>query len=450
MNDPAFDRSVDLIRLIGALDVPGGESVRDVLRLGGSVSLWDAVAPTLALYRFPRLCSERPLRRRERLARAVWPYRGMAGRLRDRLLRRRTMDDTQCSRWPQDNAVVLFPAFWPLFFRDVLEPVADLVGSSGHATSVALGNEGQHSVWRHWDAEVQAHYDLLRRRLAHIAGRFFGSWDVPRLAHGAAAERGIRIDAALIRGELRWLFWRELPRLLPQAAVAEHIFHRHRVDMIVTADDADPRCRLYSLRGRSRQIPVLLVQQGIGNVKAVEWRFFSADAVAAMGETSRAMLENHGVPAERITLTGHPGFDRLVQRQPAKSSAPRGMTLLFTSQPFYVGAFQSEESRREMIRAIFRAAGAAGNIRVVVKPHPSDDERELRELARGFDHVEFVDRTIDVADLIAGCDVLATFFSNTALQALIDNCGSATISRSGILRNSSVAYRARSSFSSSC
>ena len=39
MNDPAFDRSVDLIRLIGALDVPGGESVRDVLRLGGSVSL---------------------------------------------------------------------------------------------------------------------------------------------------------------------------------------------------------------------------------------------------------------------------------------------------------------------------------------------------------------------------------------------------------------------------
>ena len=235
------------------------------------------------------------------------------------------------------------------------------------------------------------------------------------------------MNQTLLRDELRWLFWSEFKRLIPFSIGAHSLITHVHPAMIITADDADQRSRAFCLTARTLGVPTLVVQQGITAIDYPEWKFFTADHIAAMGPTSREVLISQGVPAEKITVTGHPGFDCLlapatnaieVTRQ-ACNVGPTQKMVLFASQPAYVGAFSSKAIRREMIQAIFGSAEEIADIALIVKPHPSDNLREIKTLAKPFKHTSVIKSNMPISKLIAACDVFVTFFSQTGIEALM-------------------------------
>ena len=52
-------QSVQLVEQIALLPMQSGMTLDRELRLGGDVSLWEAIAPYLTFYRFPTLFSQR-------------------------------------------------------------------------------------------------------------------------------------------------------------------------------------------------------------------------------------------------------------------------------------------------------------------------------------------------------------------------------------------------------
>lgn len=430
MSDVRFARAAALIDALGRTNLGTPGTLAGALRLGLPISLWDVVATTLLMYRFPLLFS----RSTGAAVPATWrmalrPYRGLLARTQDRLTRppRRS---SGIPRWPCEEPVILVLGFVETFYRDVLRPVAERLVHDGtrvvilrdsRAPAEAAGGRMVHSIWDHWDADAESLHGELRSRLRDVARATLAR---NRLAQVRAALRPEFGDVALDH-DLRWLFWRELPRLLPRVAVAAGIVARRAPALIVSADDADPRARIYALLARSAGVPTLLVQQGLSRQDVPEFKFLVHHRIAAMGPASVGDMIAQGVSADRIVVTGQPGFDAMTgsgheaRAVREELGVPQGAKMmLFASQPPVPGAFVDLAARREMIRTLSRLASSREDWVLVVKPHPGERVKDLRALLGNGPRVVVVDRSRSIAPLIQACDVFATFFSTAALQAL--------------------------------
>lgn len=433
--DRKFEQAVRLARVVGDTRLDSGQTLRQALSLDRQISLWDVVEPIMVLYRFPLLFV--PTDRRSAWARRVayWmrPYRGLAARFRERISRPpRTAAD--CAQWPATGRPVLVTCFTQAFYHQLLQPVAESIAKRNLGEVVVLhdgppaepwahnGAVNIQSIWNHWDDDVHRQHRSMGHRLGRLKGEVLGASRLSGLTDAISRQFG----PIKVKNELVWLFWREFIRLIPQLAVAEHMLSRHRPGLIISADDADPRCRLYSLLARAVGVPTLVVQQGLSSQAYPEWRFLSHDRVAAMGESSRRDLMAQGVEPERIVVTGPPGFDTFASTDPGIADKIRNdlgipqehRLVLFASQPSYVGAFDQPQKRTDMIKAIVKVVGDMKDVTLVVKPHPGEKRKELAALVGKAQGVVLVDRAVSIGPLIKACDVFITFFSTTALQAL--------------------------------
>ena len=434
--DRKFELAVELSKVLAEAKLGSGGSLREALYLGRHISLWDVVTTILVLYRFPLLFlpDRSGAAWRRRLAYRLRPYLGLAARFRDFVTSGRSRTGAGCAEWPEGSRTVVFICFTESFYRDVLQPVADLIARrhlakvvvvhGGHLARAraADGDVRFHSIWEHWDADADQVQRNLRRNLRRLQRELFDGEQFKTLMYGVRSHVG---DIS-VRSDLYWLFWREFIRLAPQVAVAEHILFRHRSALVVSADDADQRCRVYSLLSRAAGVPTLLVQQGLSNKDYPEWRFLSHGKVAAMGESSRADMIAQGVDPERIVVTGHPGFDNLISAEPNVPIQVRNelgvpehqRMVLFASQPSYVGAFDQPHRRTEMIETVVRVVGSLKDVKLVIKPHPGERRKELVSLIGNKRNVVITDGAVSIVPLIKACDVFVTFFSTAALQAL--------------------------------
>ena len=440
MNENQFKQAVRLFKYLGETKLRSGKNLQTELCLGQDISLWEAVASYMVLYRFPLLFSHNGGSRswRERLKYYLRPYRGLMARFRDSVIsppRRTTMS---CPKWPEGGQTVLFLGFVPTFYRDVLRPVAEYLATNGGIQVVVIvesqnptvnvpANEKVQfqSLWEHWNNDTENLSKIMLRHLQTLQNIFFNRTQIEAVMQNIGGNFG---SFALTR-EFYWLFWREFRRLIPQIAVAKHILDMHRPALIISADDADQRCRVYSLLARENGIPSLLVQQGLTSREYPEWFFFSQTAVAAMGQRSRADMISQGVLPEKIVLTGCPGFDHLALPEPdlcANIRKDLGVLdkqkmILFASQPYYIGVFNTSGIRKAMIKATVQVCNSLKDVMLVVKPHPGDNVHELKKFIGKSCQVMIVDRTTDISHLIKACDVFITFFSTSALQALYAN-----------------------------
>lgn len=436
MSDYQFENSVRLFQTLQDLKLPSGQSLGNELNCGSQVSLWEVVALYLVLYRFP-LLQDDVFRRswQQRLSLSLWPYRGLAAQLMDTMTKRPRSISAAFDRWPADGATVLFLGFHNLFYRDVLQPVAEWLIKNTELRVVILGqqspykrdktiinNQNFQSVWGHWDYRVKQRSKEMVIKLQTIQEAMLNQNQFNELI----CRSNIDVDLFALRRELKYFFWRECRRLIPQIAIAEHVLMEHRPALIVSADDADQRCRIYSLLGKKLGIPSLLVQQGLTHRTYPEWIFFSMSEVAAMGDISRADMLSQNIPEKRITVTGHPGFDRLLIPDPEACALMRSelgvkdgqFMVLFASQPYQYGGFRTPDIHLEMIKAIIKAANSLEHIKLVVQPHPIEDRHKLQKILGHGPRIVMVERAADISLLVKTCDVLITFTSTVALQAL--------------------------------
>lgn len=434
-----FEASVRLFRSLGETLLKSGHTLAEDLKLGGEVSLWDVVAPYETLYRLPTFigtAADALSPRQQASRRLLWMVRRLGAHVRNNAaplpLRMRPPEAFGSGR-----RTLMFLGFAPLFYRDVLAAVAaefcdrddyqclavTLRPSGFLADLLRGGSVRQRSIYDYWGQRDQAEYDVLLGRLAAVRGLALNLTETKLPYEGI----GLPVNQALLQDELSWLFWSEFKRLIPLMVGARSIITNDKPAMIITADDADQRSRAFCLTARTLGVPTLVVQQGITSAHYPEWKFFGADRIAAMGPKSRDALVAQGVSADKITITGHPGFDCLiapaadeVAATRSACSTPSGLKMVvFASQPGYVGAFSSNSARREMIKAVLEAAEKTAGMILILKPHPSESLSEIKALAKPFRQTNVVDQKIPIAKLIAACDVFVTFFSQTGIEALI-------------------------------
>ena len=285
MDKQQFEKSVQLFKVLGEIRLPSGRNLKEELNLGTDISLWDVIAPYLVLYRFPYFFRSSLKRSawRQRIYQRIRPYLGVAGRMRDDFLHLPEKNSLACREWHGDGPIVLFLGFSPLFFRDVLEPVVRqlLDRSSWRIVVIGHGSRSFHdlpknkklslqSIWEHWKQDTEA---LKQKMTLHLqeSQTFFLDRNI---FLSILRDQGLMLNTSALISEFKWLFRREFRRLIPQTAAAFHILQQHRPSLIVSPDDADQRCRIYSLAGRTLGIPSLIVQQGFTRPSYPDWHFF--------------------------------------------------------------------------------------------------------------------------------------------------------------------------------
>ncbi len=421
-----FAPSIELYEALGKLDLGNGQNLIESLKLVGGVSLWDSLSTYLILYRFP-LCYENSPASFRGISR---PYLGRLAHLRDEILsmlgRRADVEvNLQCN----DNPTILILRFSESFYQGVLHPIHQKLGN-------LLGPHKIISLTK-WKRDCAGNcYNVLDFFTPEMTSKkAIGITAIKKLTKlivnladivGVSKEFSGQLNRSQLRRELLWLCTREFPRLLTVAMSGYAIMETNRPSLILTADDADQKCKLLELIGAEYAVPSLVVQQGITRKDYPDWKYFSGDHVAVMGESSIESICAQGVSLNRLTITGHPGLDQYLNVQISEVADTRRQLninadevfILFTSQPFIPNAFKSKLTRDEMIKSAVTAATKFANVKLVVKPHPSDNVSDLKNLCNGFSNVVLVERDWSTPSLIKACDAFVTMFSQTTFEAL--------------------------------
>lgn len=426
--------AVSLVKRWGQASLPNGKTLSETLIIDG-ISLWDVAAPVLAAF-----CLPKDLSRKKPLSFFSRRVRPCLSRVKHKL---QTIvpfprSSNGCLRWPEEP-VCLFLGFSGYMYRDVLESVARCLKENRymnyvalhddgrfHGTAVKLHGEGVHSVWEHWDSRAHAHELEMRHQLASAINYLNTLTTLPELISDAEGNS----LWPKVESTFKWLLHVHLPSLIPYLALTRHILKEHRPALIVSPDMADPRIRLFSLTGRLMKIPLLEVQFGLYTKSSVEWEFDVADKVAVWGERVRSLFTEFGISEERISITGSPRFDGLVNVNRAQIAATRSrlgipdgkVMVLFASQ--YLLSNYSEfgdfpSVQRSVKRAIFQVAGRLGQMCLVVKPHPLENVQETKKIAEGCENIVFVDKSEDIRELTKACDVFITLGSTATMDALV-------------------------------
>lgn len=389
----------------------------------------------MALYYVPVALS---CERSPSLMQRLRPHISLAKRRALNLVKRGQSWNRRDSNQLQASAF-LFMGFSGYMYRDVLQPVAECLASVKGQECIVIHDE-QHlrkapismhsvrskSIWEHWDGEVAAESRALSRQLRAA---------IAELETMAALPRFVEAEKELLWPQIsngfNWLFRFHLPLLVPQIAIARHILKRSRPQLIISADVADARARLYSLLGSQLNIPTLEVQFGPNGAEGTEWRFLLADRVATWGETTRQALLKHSVPEHQITITGSPRHDSLVkidagkvEKTRARLGIPAGYTMVLCASTYQQKEYNSlsdPELLVSMKRAVFKAAGQLQGLCLVVKPHPLEKVEETKQLIGSEPNIILVNSTDDIRELTIACDAFLGFGSTATVDAMIAN-----------------------------
>jgi hypothetical protein len=424
----ALQKSSKLVHEWAEQGPPGEANIRALLTVDG-ISIWDIMAPDLALYQIPNGLSEFSG------SRTFWQIvKFYLRRLKYEFRRVSVVDNSDCSSWPSGDTALLL-GFTPYIARDVLHPLRDLLDRETGLIPVLL-DESQalprndvikhvHSIHRHRGKETAREARELSKSIRAASLTLTDSNRYTRLFEdngrqmwpyiGNGVKNALNVYASFI-----------LPDII---AVARHILTVHRPAIIVSPDVAHPRTRAFTQIGAALGIPTVELQFGACGSEAVEWRFFKASIAAVWGEQSKEVLLSHGVPPEKIHVTGSPRHDALfgvtdreVKEFRERFSVPlENRTVVFGS----TYSLKEHNSAAEiaaltaMKMAVVAAVDATPGVSLIVKPHPLEDVSQMQALATNNSRVLFAKPGEDIRSLTRVCDVFFTLGSASTLDGLI-------------------------------
>jgi hypothetical protein len=418
--------SSDMVAQLGDIRLSDDSKLSSSLDID-DIQFWDAIAVELALYHLPKVLS--PTRMNCLFTRkALSMFRTAVSGMKRRILLHRTFSDYK--NWPERP--ILFLGFSDYIYRDVLNPVVERMKTRSdvqicaiHSDRGCKKSDGRMSIWEYLDDGVKLRADAVRRQLYSIKKRLRAD-DVSR---ALSSTQYIHV-AKQIYDLLGWLLKDRLPALIEEALLAKKIVDDLSPQLIVSPDVADFRTRAYVLLGRRFGIPSLDVQFGIYGDEALEWRFFLADQVAVWGKESMQVLATHGVPCERMSITGSPRHDVFfrssandIQKTRDRLGVQKDQTMVVFAS-MHTGGYNETKDRDNynfLEKSIFKAARQTSGMYLVVKPHPLLSLSKKRNLANECKNIVFADKKEDIRDLIIASDAVVLLGSTATLDALIAN-----------------------------
>ncbi|MFA5074270.1 MAG: CDP-glycerol glycerophosphotransferase family protein, partial [Nitrospirota bacterium] len=154
---------------------------------------------------------------------------------------------------------------------------------------------------------------------------------------------------------------------------------------------------------------------------------FEADCFAAWGDFSKDFLVKHGVDAKKIVVTGGPCFDVTLSLQPNRKKIctalgidPKKKLIIFTTQASGAGGKPTAEEIETGIRESIRAASRDPRVQLIFQVSPNQTVESIQEMLGKEPSSNAVAlRYPDTESLMAVSDGVITFFSTTAIDALL-------------------------------
>jgi hypothetical protein len=212
------------------------------------------------------------------------------------------------------------------------------------------------------------------------------------------------------------------------AATAATLTAAGRIRAVLVHEEFYPKGMLTIAAARSLRIPTVGVQHGaVGPQHTVYMpppgQFEGApipDWFAAYGEaTARILCEQGAYPRERVLIAGAPRLDELASGCPDGSIArqelgwpPEDPVILLTTETFALSG--------PIYRELIDIAQRNPHWNVVVKLHPHDRRPVAYQQVLSSAAVSNVELCRDrLRERLAGCDVLVTGYSTTAMEGLL-------------------------------
>ncbi|MFA4934065.1 MAG: CDP-glycerol glycerophosphotransferase family protein [Candidatus Omnitrophota bacterium] len=424
--------SASLVEEFGKFNLSNGKTLSTTLTVEG-IQFWDVFSAEFAHSHIPTV-----------LASDI-SSKDMMQRIRPGLIRfkhglrnliRHRHNTHGCSSWPIGKTLLCL-GFTNQMYRDVLRPVVSRLVMHKDCNIVVLGDQNRfdkklssfencryQTLWQHWGEQIGGQVSKLQKSIYQI--------EINLRLSNALLNAVPDNDRHLVRNfkNLFNRFFRVyLPLIIPHAVVARHILEKHRPAMVINSDTADPRTRIYTLLCRLMGIPCMDIQFGLAGDEGIEWRFLTADRVAVWGDVSKEAMLKQKVSSERIIITGSPRHDFLVNLSNSEVKSKRAMLRVPEENAMVVLAstyhlkthdkYSNPEFLRSMKCAIFQAADKTPGISLVVKPHPVENVRQTRALAKKYKNIIFVSQKSDIRELIRICDAFISFGSTATIDALI-------------------------------
>lgn len=202
--------------------------------------------------------------------------------------------------------------------------------------------------------------------------------------------------------------------------VLERILYLENIHMIVVASDVHPLGKLVVKLGECEGVPSLVLQHGVTHYP-YGYVPVSSTKIAAWGEISCEWLMKHGVPKEKIVLTGCPRFDPLALKTFIKTDVHKILQIekskeiiVLTTEPGW------GLGKRSVPYTAINAMHYFPDKHLVIKLHPDDEGEIYEEIKKevGPENITIV-RDIDLNSLLDESIVLVTVSSTTALEAML-------------------------------
>jgi CDP-glycerol glycerophosphotransferase (TagB/SpsB family) len=212
-----------------------------------------------------------------------------------------------------------------------------------------------------------------------------------------------------------------LPMALPVVEGLQAIIQHKRPQIILTVPDQRWNAKAAIELGRQAHIPSVTIQAAVISSHP-RYDTVVADRVAVIGDSSRRLWEEKGVPTEKLVVTGAPRFDdkyrldpRAVERVRAFLGVPLAKPIItFATQPL------SPTIIEQNVIHVVRAADQFPDHQLVFKVHPRESPARYSELlAKLRAHKVITVQKIDLNALLQASALVVTGFSTTALEAMI-------------------------------
>lgn len=428
------DTTAEMVMRWGKTPLYPDKTLSMVLSIEG-ISLWEIVAPSLAYTVSKVLQNEKGKSGIIGIKHALGRYKHFILRTKRRIFHANNRIDN----WPHGNTVLVL-GFSPYMFRDVLSPVvSELVRlESGKVSPVIFSDSIRksdffsekeygmtQSIWQYYDGEVVIKAIQMVEEYNSLISEIKRSNIITNIINNEKEE--LRPD--LIR-LFDYFIYARFPVFIEQIAIAHSVIKKHKPDVLLSCDVSDPRARVYFLACKAAKIPSIMISYGLFDKDAFEWKFFVGDRIVVQGLEVKTVMLEHGIPAERLDILGSPRYDCHYIDQSLNGEEHKTLKshsgkkrILFASQPIY-SYFTSKKIFKiyiDFIKTLFNSVTSMKDISLVVKPHPLEDEKYLKELASGNAKIIFAKRSDDIRKLIMECDVFITYMSTAAIDALLSN-----------------------------
>jgi len=246
-----------------------------------------------------------------------------------------------------------------------------------------------------------------------------------------------------LKDELKLMFYTHFPSFIRDIEISKRTIEEENIDVAIVTDEAAFTNKSILVAAHPSQISTLVVQTGVMalNNEFLEYgcadgelegspskRSLFPDKFSVYGEETKEILKEAGYPFyDGIIVTGQPRYDILARasdvydrekfRHKLNIASDKKLALI-ASQPSTT--FGNMEI---FLINVLQALKDDSKIRIVIKPkpHPSDaQEEQHRRLAEEMGVEAIVlSRNSDTNEALYACDVLITFYSTVALEAMI-------------------------------